>query len=158
MAMKKIVLGMALAVVMAGCATDGERKGVQADDLRKSTYFVTERLLGEMNFVSVQRNLFQHRAACGSAPRFVMHERETGYASLIETADIPQSYENVVLADLIQYPESFRSSQRVAVRVYSYYYNDDVQKRVDRMLNAVQRPGVCDPSAEPVEPAPEASQ
>lgn len=139
----RMVFGLAVCGFLAGCAASGARKGVQPDDLRKSTHFVTEVLIGEMNFPMLQRNLFQHRAACGSAPRFVMHEGETSYASLIETPEIPKSYENVVLADLTQYPDSFRSPMRVAVRVYSYYYNDDVQKRVDRMLDAVRRPGIC---------------
>lgn len=142
---KKILTVLATVSALAGCAAGGGRTGVQADDLRDSTHLVSEVLIGEMNFPTLQRNLFQHRDACGSAPRFVMHERETSHASLIETAEIPASYENVVLADLIQYPESFRSSMRVAVRVYSYYYNDDVQARVDRMLAAVRSPGVCSP-------------
>ena len=141
---KNILLGLTMVGLLAGCAAT-ERRGVQAEDLRKSRYFVTESLIGEMDFPTLQRNLFQHRAACGSAPRFVMHEGETGYASLVETPDIPESYDNTVLADLIQYPESIRSPMRVAVRVYSYYYNDDVQKRVDRMMGAVRNPGVCQP-------------
>ena len=144
MVLKNIVFAIAISGLLAACAAP-ERRGVQAEDLRKPRYFVTESLIGEMDFPSLQRNLFQHRAACGTAPRFVMHEGETGYASLLETEEIPQSYENVVFADLTQYPESFRSPMRVAVRVYSYYYNDDVQKRVDRMLGAVRNPGVCEP-------------
>ena len=143
MAMKKILSGLALVVALAGCATNVERTGVQPHDLRKPTHFVTEVVIPEMNFPTLQRNLFQHRAACGSAPRFVMHEGETGYASLIETADMPESYENVVMFDLVQYPESIRSTMRVVVRAYSYYYNDDVQQRVDRMLGVVRNPGVC---------------
>ena len=142
MALKNILLALAVVGVLAGCAA-AQRTGVQPQDLRKSTYFVTESTIAEMDFPSLQRNLFQHRAACGSAPRFVMHEGETGYASLIETAEIPDSYENVVMADLIQFPPSVRSPMRVIVRVYSYYYNDDVQQRVDRMLSAVRSPGVC---------------
>jgi len=143
-AMKKIVLLLAVAGLLAGCAS-GTGRTVKLDDLRSSSHFVTEQWMGDMDFPTLQRNLFQHRAACGSAPRFVMHERETSHASLIETADLPESYENVVVADLIQYPDSWRAPMRVAARVYSYYYNDDVQKRVDRMLGAVRSPGVCDP-------------
>lgn len=144
MALKNILLVLAAGGVLAGCATT-ERTGVQPQDLRKSTHFVTEATIGEMDFPSLQRNLFQHRAACGDAPRFVMHEGETGYASLIETAEVPDSYENVVMADLIQFPASVRSPMRVIVRVYSYYYNDDVQQRVDRMLGTIRNPGVCEP-------------
>lgn len=143
MPFKKILLALALGSAVAGCASTGGA-GVQPQDLRKSVHFVTEVVIGEMDLPSLQRNLFKHRAACGSAPRFVMHEGETGFASLIETPETPDSYENVVLADLTQFPESMRSPKRVIVRVYSYYYNDDVQQRVDRMLSAVRSPGVCD--------------
>lgn len=145
MALKNILLVLVLGSALAGCAGAG-RTGVQPQDLRKSAHFVTEAIIGEMDFPTLQRNLFQHRAACGTAPRFVMHEGETSYASLIETPEIPESYEDVVLADLIQYPDSIRSPMRVAVRVYSYYYNDDIQKRMDRMLGAVRSPEVCDPA------------
>ncbi len=137
---------MAVAVVaalLAGCATGGAGQGVQADQVRTSAHFVTEKVIGELDFATLQRNLFQHRAACGTAPRFVMKPNETGLATLLETPDIPQSYENVVLADLIQFPDSIRSPKRVMFRVYSYYYNDDVQQRIDRMFDAVRRPGVC---------------
>lgn len=144
MVLKNVVFAVVVIGLLAGCATT-ERRGIQPQDLRQSQHFVTEALIGELDFPSLQRRLFQHRAACGSAPLFIMHEGETGYASLIETSEAPDSYENVVLADLIQYPESVRSPMRVAVRVYSYYYNDDVQKRVDRMLGAVRNPGVCAP-------------
>ena len=147
-AMKKILLSLAVAGMGAGCAAGVGKAGVQADDLRKSTHFVTERVIAEMDFPTLQRNLFKHRAACGSAPRFIMHEGETGYASLIETAEPPPSYENVILADLVQYPESYRASMRVAVRFYSYYYNDDVQARVDRMLEVVRNPGACEAAAD----------
>lgn len=144
MVLKNVFLAVAVSGLLAACATT-ERRGVQPEDLRKPRYFVTETLIGEMDFPSLQRNLFQHRAACGSAPRFVMHEGETGYASLFETAEVPESYENAVLADLTQYPESIRSPMRVEVRVYSYYNNDDVRKRIDRMIGAVRNPGVCEP-------------
>ena len=144
--MRRSIAGKALLVLgglalMAGCA--GGSQGIQPKNLRNSTNFVTERVLGDMDFPTLQSNLFKHRAACGSAPRFVMHEGETSVASLIETPEVPDSYENVVLMDLVQYPESYRSSERVAIRVYSYYYNDDVQRRVDAMLAAIQTPGVC---------------
>ena len=146
-------LGLAPWVVMAGvltgCATSSDNMGVQAKDLRNSTRFITERLYGDLNFPTLQRGLFQHRAACGSAPRFVMHEGETSRASLIDSEQIPTSYENVVLMDLVQYPANFRGGERVEVQVYSYYYNDAVQQRIDEMLNAIERPGVCDPKAEP---------
>lgn len=136
---------LAIGVVVTACAAPDGPRNVQPEDLRKSTHFITERLFSDLDFPTLQRNLFKHRDACGSAPRFVMHEMETGYASLIETAEIPESYENVVMMDLIQYPESWRSPKRVALRAYSYYYNDDVQRRVDRMLAVVQQPGVCQP-------------
>lgn len=143
MVMKSFMLGLISAGVLAGCAAPGT-SGVQPDDLRDSQHFVTETIISDLDFPNLQRNLYKHRAECGAAPRFVMHERQTGYASLIETQEIPESYENVVLADLVQYPETLRAPKRVEVRVYSYYYNDDVQKRVDRMLGAIRRPGVCE--------------
>jgi hypothetical protein len=143
-AMKKLLLAGAVVGLLAGCATGTQRSGVQPDDLRNSSYFITDMMLSDMDFPTLQRNLFKHRAACGNAPRFVMHERETSYASLIETAEIPESYENVVIADLIQYPDSMRSPMRVSVTAYSYYYNDDVQQRLDRMLDAARSPGVCE--------------
>jgi len=136
-AVRNSVLACAAVALLAGCAAGTKRSGVQPDDLRNSTYFITDMLLSDLDF--------QHRAACGTAPRFVMHERETSLASLIETPEIPESYENVVIADLIQYPDSWRSPMRVAVQVYSYYYNAEVQQRIDRMLDAVRRPGVCEP-------------
>src|SRR5690606_30856697 len=139
----RLVSVLAIGALVSACAAPDGPRNVQPEDLRKSTHFITERLFGDLDFPTLQRNLFKHRDACGSAPRFVMHEMETGYASLIETAEIPESYENVVMMDLIQYPESFRSPKRVALRAYSYYYNDDVQRRVDRMLAVVQQPGVC---------------
>lgn len=145
MALRNTLFVLALTGVLAGCAGP-DRAGVQPQDLRKPMHFVTEMTIGEMDFPSLQRNLFLHRDACGSAPRFVMHEGQTGYASLIETPEIPDSYEDVVLADLVQYPESIRSPMRVIVRVYSYYYNSAVQERVDRMLGAVRNPGVCEPA------------
>jgi len=141
----RLVSVLAIGALVSACAAPDGPRNVQPEDLRKSTHFITERLFGDLDFPTLQRNLFKHRDACGSAPRFVMHEMETGYASLIETAEIPESYENVVMMDLIQYPESFRSPKRVALRAYSYYYNDDVQRRVDRMLAVVQQPGVCQP-------------
>lgn len=144
MVLKNFLLAVAVGGLLTACAT-GEKKGVQLQDLRDSERFVTEQIIGELDFPGLQRNLFQHRELCGSAPRFVMHPGQTSYASLIETAEIPESYENVVVADLIQYPESIRSPMRVAVRVYSYYYNDAVQQRVDRMIGAVRNPGVCEP-------------
>ena len=143
--LKKLFLALALGGMLGACASGVQRAGVQANDLRDSSRFVTEVLLPDMNFPLLQRSLFQHRAACGSAPRFFMHEGETGYASLVETDELPASYENVILADLVHYLESWRAPERVAVRVYSYYYNDDVQRRIDRMLDAVRRPGQCAP-------------
>lgn len=147
-AVKNIALACVVAGVLAGCATTTQHAGVQPGDLRNSTYFVKDLMLSDMDFPTLQRNLFQHRAECGSAPRFVMHEGETSHASLIESSEIPDSYENVVIADLIQYPESWRAPMRVAVEVYSYYNNADVQQRVERMLDAVRRPGVCEPEAQ----------
>ena len=141
----RVALLVGSVAVLAGCA--GGSQGVQPKALRNSTHFVTERVLGDMDFPTLQSNLFKHRAACGSAPRFVMHEGETSVASLVETPEVPDSYEDVVLMDLVQYPESYRSSNRVAIRVYSYYYNEDVQRRVDAMLAAVQTPGVCTQAA-----------
>jgi len=144
MAFKQIASLLSLTGVLAGCAAGSGTAGVQPQDLRKPAYLVTEVLVGDMNFPILQNNLFQHRAACGSAPRFVMHERETSYASLIETAGLPASYENVVMLDLIQYPESRRSPMRVVARAYSYYQNAEVRRRVERMLAAVRTPGVCE--------------
>lgn len=144
MALKNTLLMLALGGVLAGCAASEGRTGVQAQDLRKSTYLIMETTMGDIDFPTLQRNLFQHRAACGSAPRFVMDEGETGYASLVEAAEIPESYENVVMFDLIQYPASWRSPVRVGVRAYSYYSNSDVKARVQRMLGAIRNPGVCD--------------
>ncbi len=140
---RNILAVAALVGLLAGCAAGGGRAGVQSEQLRTSSHFVTEQLVPEMDFPTLQRNLFQHRAACGTAPRFIMNPGETGYATLLETAEIPESYEDVIVADLAQYPDSMRSSKRVMMRVYSYRYNDGIQKRVDRMLDAVRRPGVC---------------
>lgn len=145
---KNLVLALAVAGALAGCAAGGGKSGVQLRDLSNSTYFITETMFSDMDFPSLQRNLYQHRSACGSAPRFVMEERETSLATLIETAEIPESYDHVVVVELIQYPESWRANKRVAARAYSYYYNDDVQKRLDRMLDAVRRPGTCEPAAQ----------
>ncbi|NLC37443.1 MAG: hypothetical protein GX772_13585 [Alcaligenaceae bacterium] len=143
MFLKNILAALVLGGVLAGCASTGNRS-VQADDLRKEeTYLITDTVISELDFPALQRNLFQHRAACGSAPRFVMHEGETAYASLFETADTPESYEDVVIADLIQYPDSWRAPMRVAISFYSYYNNSDVQQRVAAMLGAVRSPGVC---------------
>lgn len=144
MGLKNCVLALVAGSVLAGCAAP-RTSGVQPEDLRNSVNFVTETLIGDIDFPALQRNLFQHRAACGWAPRFVMKERQTGYANLFETDEIPESFENTILVDLVQYPESWRSPKRVEIRVYSYYYNDDVQKRVDRILSAVRQPGVCVP-------------
>ena len=143
MAVKNILFGFVLAGALAGCATQVERAGVQPQDLRQSGQLITETLIGGLDFPMLQSNLFQHRAACGSAPRFVMHEGETSYASLIEVEALPESYENVIVIDLIQYPDSIRSPMRVAASAYSYYNNPDVQRRVDNMLAAVRTPGVC---------------
>lgn len=144
-AVVKLVIGAGVLSVVAGCA--GGPRSIQPDTLRSSTNFLTERSLSDMDFPGLQRNLYKHRAACGTAPRFVMEEGETSMATLIETQEIPESYENVVLMDLIQYPETFRAPKRIAVRIYSYYYNDDVQRRADAMLDAVLKPTVCQPAA-----------
>lgn len=144
MTMKNILLGLVLGSALAGCATQGGRAGVQPQDLRQSGHLITETLIGGLDFPMLQSGLFQHRAACGSAPRFVMHEGETSFASLVETAELPESYENVIVIDLVQYPDSVRSPMRVAVSAYSYYDNADVRRRVDSMLSAVRAPGVCD--------------
>ena len=147
MAMKKTVLVLAVGALLAGCAAGGSgTRDIRENDLRKSTHFINDLMLSDMDFPTLQRNLFRHRDACGSAPRFIMDKGETSRGSLIDAAEIPESYENVVLADLIQYPESWRSAKKVAVRIYSYYYNDAVQKRVDWMLDAVRQPGVCTPA------------
>jgi len=146
-AMKKTVLVLAVGALLAGCAAGGSgTRDIRENDLRKSTHFINDLMLSDMDFPTLQRNLFRHRDACGSAPRFIMDKGETSRGSLIDAAEIPESYENVVLADLIQYPESWRAAKKVAVRVYSYYYNDAVQKRVDWMLGAVRQPGVCTPA------------
>ena len=142
MRLKNILLALAVGGVLAGCAS-GAGRTVQADDLRRTTHFMTEIVIPDMDFPTLQRNLFRHREACGSAPRFVMQKGQTGYASLIETPEIPESYEDVVLADLTQYPSSWRSAVRVVVQFYSYYYNAEIQERADRMLAAVRNPGVC---------------
>lgn len=144
MAFKQIASLLALTAVLAGCAAGPGTAGVQPQNLRKPAYLITEVVVGGMDFPMLQSNLFQHRAACGSAPRFVMHERETSYASLIETAELPASYENVVMLDLTQYPESMRSPMRIVVHAYSYYQNVEVRRRVERMLAAVRTPGVCE--------------
>jgi hypothetical protein len=141
---KNILLGVVAAAVLTACAAPAQ-KGVQPEDIRDSAHFVTESIISNLDFPSLQSRLFQHRSACGSAPRFIMDKGETGYAMLVETAEVPESYENVIIADLVQYPESFRAPMRVAFRVYSYYYNDDVQQRLDRMMAAVRTPGVCTP-------------
>lgn len=147
MAMKKTVLVLAVGALLAGCAAGGSgTRDIRENDLRKSTHFINDLMLSDMDFPTLQRNLFRHRDVCGSAPRFIMDKGETSRGSLIDAAEIPESYENVVLADLIQYPESWRAAKKVAVRVYSYYYNDAVQKRVDWMLGAVRQPGVCTPA------------
>lgn len=145
MAMKKTFLTLAFAGMLGGCAASGDRAGVQIQDLQKPSNLIAEQLIADMDFPALQRNLFKHRAECGSAPRFAMDKGETGHASLIETAELPDSYENVVVADLTQYPESWRSSARVAVSVYSYYNNAEVRQRAERMLDAVRRPGNCAP-------------
>ena len=142
MFLKNVLAALAVGGALVGCAASGDRM-VRADDLRNENYLVTDTVISDLDFPSLQRNLFQHRAACGSAPRFVMHEGQTAYASLIEPADTPESYENVVIADLIQYPESWRAPVRVAISFYSYYINDDIKQRVDAMLNAVRQPGNC---------------
>jgi len=137
-----------VAGVLGGCAASPDNIGVQAKDLRTPDRFITERLYGELDFPTLQRGLFKHRAACGTAPRFIMHEGETSRASLIDADEIPSTYENVVLMDLVQYPANARAGNRVEVRAYSYYYNGDIQRRVEKMLDAIEHPGVCDPDAE----------
>lgn len=136
----------AVAGILAGCAAGGSQRGLRADQLRDSSNFVTEEIINDMDFPTLQRHLFQHRAACGTAPRFVMQPGETGLATLFETQEIPQTYENVVLADLTQYQDSVRAPKRVSMRIYSYYYNDGVQKRIDRLVDVVRRPTVCQPN------------
>ena len=150
---KKIVLNrifpaLAVAAVLAGCAAGTGKPGVQPEDLRNSAYYITDLMFTDLDFPTLQRNLYQHRAACGSAPRFVMHEGETSLATLIETSEIPESYEQVVIADMVQYPESLRSAKKILVQAYSYYHSSDVQQRLDRMLDAVRRPGNCGAAAQ----------
>lgn len=141
--MKKMALMLAVAVV-AGCAAPSQ--GLRLTDLRSPTYFRGERTIS-MNFPKIQRALFKHQAACGTAPQFAMDPRQTNYATITDRPDGAQGYEQAVIVDLTQYQPNLMSEERARANIYSYYADNETKRRIEHVFAAIAHPEVC-PGAE----------
>lgn len=137
--MKKWALMLGLAV-LAGCAANSS--GLRMVDLRDPQYLRTERTI-PLSFAQIQRALFKHQAACGSAAEFSVDARKTGYATIVERPAGAVNFENAILVDLTQYQGTLMEESRVKTKVYTYYADSATEKRIDQVFNAIAHPEVC---------------
>lgn len=128
------------AIALAGCtiASDSSRM----DELRKPDHLRTERNL-PMTFPEIQMALFKHQDICGSGPEFQMKEGETSYATVMERDGANMPWNEVILFDLTWLKGSWRADSRSRVRVYSFYSDSDVRRRIDAVFKAITKPEEC---------------
>lgn len=137
--MKKTGIVLALAL-LAGCA--GNQAGLRETDLRDPELMRGEKFIN-LNLPRIQGALFKHQAACGNAPTFKMDPGHTSYATIIYRPDGTESLDQAVMLDLIQHKENFLHDERVKALVYTYYFNPQVEERIDYVLRIFSHPELC---------------
>lgn len=141
--MMVILAGAAL----AGCA-GGAQQGLRETDLRSDLYYRGDYTISSMDFPRLQRALFKHQAACGSAPVFAVDKDQTGYATLWLYGDDTRNLRNAIMVDLTALKTTFMAEERVKAKVYSYYNTSKEEQRTRSIWRAIESPGQCDVAGE----------
>lgn len=138
--MKTRIAG-AMVVLLAACSsTDNASR--HTDTLRQTQYQRTERTL-HLTFPEIQQALFRHERHCGQAPVFKMKEGEASYATITE-ADIEEMpWNQRILVDLMWLEPSIRQETRTRVHIYSFFSNKEIKRRIQNILDAIERPEHC---------------
>lgn len=129
-------------VILAGCATPST--GPQIEHLTKPEHLRTESIL-PMTFPEIQMALFKHDATCGSAPVFKMKESQTGYATVMEVDGADRPWNETIVFDLAWLQSTLRFETRTSVKVYSFYSDADVKRRIAAIYDAILKPEQCHP-------------
>lgn len=138
--MKKLAL-VAVLATLAGCAS-GPNAGLSETRLLTAAYHRQDRIV-PTTFPQLQMALFKQERVCGSAPVFRMDPGQTSYGTLTDMPEPSSTYENAVVAELIQVRETYFSPERVKAEIYSYRNDAATRDRIDRLFDAVEYPGVC---------------
>lgn len=141
--MKTLIAG-AVIVLLAACGTT-DSASRHTDALRQAQYQRTERTL-QMTFPEIQQALFRHDRHCGQAPVFRMKEDEASYATITEVDTDDRPWNQRILVDLTWLEPSVRHETRTRVHIYSFFSNKEIKRRIQTILDAIERPEDC-PSA-----------
>ena len=126
--------GLAGLMGLAGCA--GQPGVVPLSTLESPSYLVTKRRL-PMDFVAIQKALFQHQTACNETFTFQGSPDSFSYARVTYRPTPDAGWDRTLLIDLVLYQD--RSTRASA---YSYYSGQG--EMVDRMFAAMLHPEVCE--------------
>ena len=140
---KRSALLLGAALVLAGCAARGP-EGLHLNDLLTSDYFRLQRNIPYDTFAPVQMALFKHQRACGGDITFTADPNHASYAIVTEKDFPGAGWDHTLVIRLV-----LLQDRPVKAAAYSYYAG--TERRIDRMFDAIIKPGVCEdkPAAAP---------
>jgi len=132
--MKKILECALLALLLAGCAAPTTVASLRADSLLRG-----ERRLPLTTYAQVQKALFEHARACGRAPEFSLHPRNSSEAMVVYALDDPPQIQRTVLVDM-QQVVGWNGEQILARAYAGHQIRADV---VEQVFAAILDPTTC---------------
>lgn len=143
-------LALASVTLLVGCASTGTTSELQAyQKIVNEQNLRTEGLVFR-TFPQIQVALMRHQAACGVNYQFAMEPDSTSYATISYQPDAKSdAAEAPLLAELVWYQPSAVQDQRVKISVYSQYASAAVNKRIDALFNAIDKPALCADAPDP---------
>ncbi len=129
----KTVFALASLAVLAACAST---PGLTVNQLETDRYQVTERRRLPIDFPQVQKNLFQHAAACGQTYTFEMVPNESAFARVVYRPTPDAGWDRSVVLSL-----TLLHNRSINVKAYSYRAGQ--MDQVHEMLTAMMKPDAC---------------
>ena len=136
----KVLMSVGLVLALGGCAAGTQRSPF--DDLRNERNLRTERTV-YLTFPQIQQALFKHQAACGVSYTFALEPRQTSYATVVYQPGPDSPDEAAMLVEMAWYQGSWRTEERVKMKIYTAYGNSAVADRIDAFLAALAKPEQC---------------
>lgn len=157
--MKKAALLIAMASLLAGCASPQRNVGLY--QLETAPYMREERKL-PMDFVQIQRAVFKQQAQCGALLDFKVDEMHPSYARvtlpMVEGAQ-PGEWDKYMVLGLTLLQQqaakilgvTLRESDEPATRAQLYSYYAPSREQIRAMFNAILHPELCPGETPPEE-------
>lgn len=136
----KVLMSLGLVLALGGCAAGTQRSPF--DDLRSERNLRSERTV-YLTFPQIQQALFKHQAACGVRYTFALEPRQTSYATVVYQPSPALADEPPMLVDMVWYQGSWRTEERVKMKIYTAYGTGAVNDRINAFVAALAKPEQC---------------